>query len=87
MAQVRAFSVPGVRMNILSGDHGPPHIHACRDGDWSAKIYIQASRTEMIRNVKPADARIKSSDRHAICEGIEAHRIELLGEWENCQGE
>jgi hypothetical protein len=26
MATVRAFSIPGVRLIIYSGDHNPPHL-------------------------------------------------------------
>ena len=85
MAQVRAFAVPGVKMCIPSGDHGPPHIHARRPGEWAAKVYILADRDQMIELLRPRDATIKATDRTAIIAGVEAHRPELLQEWQDCQ--
>lgn len=85
MAQVKAFKVDGVRMMIYSGDHNPPHFHASRPGEWSAKVYFQKPREAMFDNVKPKGAKIRPADRGAIVEGAEESRISLLREWEAAQ--
>lgn len=82
MAQVHAFAVAGIKMSFPSGDHGPPHIHAQRPGEWAAKVYIQTQEIEIIR---PPDAKIKAADRKAIIEGVVAYGAELLQQWEDCQ--
>ena len=85
MASVRAFSVPGVRLIIHSGDHGPPHIHARKPGDWEARIYILEGDAAMIELRTPPDARMRGTDRRAIIEGVRTYRNELLMEWEAAQ--
>lgn len=85
MAQVKAFKVDGVRMIFHSGDHEPPHFHARRGSDWSARVFFQRNAAEMFDEVKPPGAKIRPADRKTIVEGVEAHRPELLKEWEACQ--
>lgn len=87
MARVKAFKIGGIDMWIPSGDHEPPHLHARRPGEWSAKVYIEAPQREMIGLLRPPNATIKGKERKAIIEAVESHRAELLQEWEICQGE
>jgi len=87
MATVRAFSVPGVRMIVYSGDHEPPHLHARKLGHWEVKVYILEADAAMIQSLKPPDARMSRTDRRAIVEGVGRHRLELLTEWEAAQTE
>ena len=84
MARLHAFDVHGVEMWIPSGDHEPPHFHARRPGEWTAKVYIQRAKGRMIE-VKHGT--IRRTHRTAIEAGVEEHRAELLEEWENCHGE
>lgn len=76
--------MPGVRMIFYSGDHDPPHFHASRPGDWSAKVHFLEDRARMFRDIRPKNATINPPDRRAIIEGVEEHREELLKEWEAC---
>lgn len=85
MAEVEAFKVAGVRMFIPSGDHGPPHFHARRPGQWKARVFFMEAEARLFQDVKPPNARIGSSDRKAIIKGIRDHRKALLMEWEACQ--
>jgi hypothetical protein len=85
MAKFEAFTIPGIHLTIPSGDHEPPHLHARKPGEWSAKVYIQASRSNMIELIRPPGATIKGRDRRAIIDAVETHRAELLAEWEECQ--
>lgn len=85
MAQVKAFTVPGVRMIFPSGDHEPPHFHAGRPGVWKAKVFFLNGRDDMFANIKPPGAIVRPADRRAIIEGAQAHRADLLVEWEACQ--
>lgn len=87
MAQVKALSVPGIRMWFPSGDHQPPHFHADRPGQWHAVVYILEGAGRMIELKRPPDAKIRSGDRRRIVAGVEANREALLQEWEACQGD
>lgn len=87
MARVKAFEIGGIDLWIPSGDHEPPHLHARRPGEWSAKVYIKLPAGEMIELLRPPNATMKRSERKAIVEAVESHRAELLKEWEVCHGE
>jgi hypothetical protein len=87
MARVRAFSVPGVRLVIYSGDHEPPHLHARKPGHWEAKVYFLESEVRMIELVRPPDAKMSRADRRRIIAGVRMHRPGLLAEWEAAQAD
>ena len=87
MATIRAFSVPGVRLIIYSGDHEPPHIHARKPGHWEARVYILEADAAMVQLSRPPDAKMSRADRRAIITGVTAHRPELLAEWEAAQAD
>ncbi len=87
MAAAKAFGVAGLRLWICSGDHEPPHFHARKPGDWCIRVYFLEDRSRMIEIVGPPDARMSRSDRRALVEGAETHRLALLVEWESCQAE
>lgn len=72
-------------MIFHSGDHDPPHFHARRGDDWSARVFFLEARDRMFDNIKPQGATIRPPDRKAIIEGVKAHRLKLLEEWEACQ--
>ena len=59
MATVSYFTVPGIEMWIVSGDHEPPHFHARRRGEWSAKVLFLEGRDRMIRATRPPNARVR----------------------------
>ena len=73
-------------MVFLSGDHGPPHFHAERAGEWRAKVYFLEPAVQMLELIGPPGATIKGADRNAIIKGVEKHRNVLLEEWEQSQG-
>lgn len=85
MAGVRCFQVYGIQMWIPSGDHEPPHFHARKRGHWSARVFFLEEAGQMIRDVRPGNAKIGGGDRKAIVRGVEEHRDKLLEEWERCQ--
>ena len=87
MARVRAFNVDGIEMLIYSGDHDPPHLHARKPGEWTARVYIQEEESKMIQLLRPLDAKIRGRDRRAIIKGLRENRVSLLQEWEACQEE
>lgn len=72
-------------MWFYTGDHHPPHFHARRGGDWEVRVFIQADKDSMIEIIRPPNAKIKGPDRNALIAKVEAHRGELLTEWEACQ--
>ena len=80
MARVTCFQVPGIRMLIPSGDHRPPHFHASRPGEWSAKVFFLEPADQMIQAIRPLDATIRGRDRRTIVRGVEANRQALLEE-------
>jgi uncharacterized protein DUF4160 len=83
MARVKAFEIGGVRMTFPSGDHGPPHFHARRAGDWAARVFLLESPDRMIALQW---GKMEGNDRKAMIRGVEEHRDELLQEFEACQG-
>jgi hypothetical protein len=86
MTKVACFSVTGIEMWIPSGDHEPPHFHARKPGEWSARVYFLEAPGEMIRRKRPRHARIRGNDRKALVTGAAANRTALLAEWQRCQG-
>ena len=85
MARVDCFRAPGIQMWMNSGDHEPPHFHPRKAGHWSARVFFLDSRARMIQDLRPPGARMKGTTRRAIIAGVEAHRADLLRQWEACQ--
>ena len=48
MGQVECISVPGLRLWFNSLDHGPPHFHALRPGEWEIRVFFRTSTDECL---------------------------------------
>ena len=87
MAKVTAFELAGLDLWFNSDDHLPPHFHAEKIGDWEIKVHFLRGRDEMFEVVWPENPKKKSgkprkADLREIGEAAEAHRGELLEQWQ-----
>jgi hypothetical protein len=84
MADLICFTIPGLKLWFYPNDHEPPHFHAKRKGEWEFKILFLEGRGGMFELVWAATKKkqMSKNDREALCERVEAHRLELLREWE-----
>ena len=78
---MRCLSLPGIECVFHSLDHGPPHFHAIRRGEWECRVFFGVGRTEMLE-VKWQKGRMRARHARAVLEAAERHRAELLVEWE-----
>ena len=80
--KVEAFKVDGIECWFWSHDHRSPHFNAKRKGQWCVKVRFLLPRHEMLERAKGPRGRIRAADRKVLCDMAEAHRAELLAEWE-----
>ena len=81
MPTMRAFHIAGLKMWFWSLDHEPPHFHAKRRGEWEVKVYFLRQPSEMIE-VEWADKVPSSRSLKELVSLAEAHRVDLLAQWE-----
>jgi len=87
VAKLRAFELPGYDAWFNSADHLPPHFHVEKPGEWEIKVVFRKDRSEMFETVWPKNpkrkgAKPKPAELAHIAEKVEAHRAELLEQWE-----
>ena len=82
MGKVEAFEIDGISCWYYSNDHRPPHFNAKRRGLWCYKVFFLHPRSRMLERDSGPRRRIRAQDRRALCDKAEAHREELLREWE-----
>lgn len=88
MAKVEAFELHGYDLWFNSDDHLPPHFHVEKKGGaWEIKVHFLREPDEMCEVVWPKTPKKKGqkpqkSEVRVIAEAAEAHRAELLEEWE-----
>jgi len=87
VARVRAFELSGYDLWFNSDDHLPPHFHVEKTGQWEITVRFLRDRSEMFTVVWPKNPKKKrnlprKAELRAIAEAAEAHRAELLREWE-----
>jgi hypothetical protein len=83
MAKLECFSIAGVQLLFYSNDHGPPHFHAKRSGEWEYRVKFllgEGDMFELVRTTKKAQ--MSKADRELLRTKVEAHRFEILREWE-----
>lgn len=85
MAVVRAIHVDGLKMWFYSDDHEPPHFHAKRQGEWEVKVHFLLAPEDMVELVW-AETTLPRRSLQRLRRLAEAHRIELLREWEQIHG-
>lgn len=86
MPELRAFTISGVKLWFYTNDHGSPHFHARRDRKWEVKVHFQSPRDNMIE-VKWQRRALDLGTIGEITRRSEQHRLELLEEWEEAQGD
>ncbi len=83
MANLTCFSIAGIKLWFYSSDHEPPHFHAKRRGEWEYKVLFLEAPENMLELVwAKKKKRISKADRELLENAIEAHRFDILREWE-----
>ena len=84
MGQVDCCSVPGLDLFFHSDDHGPPHVHVRRPGQWEIRVSLLLTTADRLEYTvkwpsKPSglNRRVRRKIRTAMVE----HREALLKEW------
>ncbi len=87
MGRVDAFAIGGLDLWFNSHDHGPPHFHARRPGEWEVRVYFLFCTENVLDfDVKwgrePPRIHIQK-----LLHQVATKRAELLEEWERkvCQ--
>ncbi len=80
MGKADAFQIEGLDLWFNSSDHKPPHFHVEKASAWEVRVYFMRGPSEMI-DVK-CGTEPSGRDRRSMTKLAEAHRIELLIEWE-----
>jgi len=81
MAELKCFSIAGVKLWFWSNDHEPPHFHAKVSGDWEVAVYFLELEEHMLE-VKWRKRAMSAQHRKALLRMAAAHRMELLQEGE-----
>lgn len=84
MSDVDAFALPGIKCWFHSNDHGPPHFHAKRSGQWECRVKFLLASDQMLERIKRPGlrGRMSAADRNALCAAAAANREALLEEFE-----
>lgn len=78
MAKVDCFDIPGLECWFWSNDHGPPHFHAKRAGEWEIRVnFLEDEMFERVWGNRPGRGTLQALKRLVI-----ANRAALLVEWE-----
>ena len=83
MPRVACFAAAGIELWFNSNDHLPPHFHAEKLREWAVRVFFLREPQEMFEVVYSNRRRRPSrSDVKEIVRQAEAHRVELLEQWE-----
>src|SRR5436305_5986570 len=83
MANLRCFSIAGMKLWFYPNDHEPPHFHAKRKGEWEMKVLFLQPSGQMFEVVWAGKKKqMSKADREVLLRMVEAHRFELLREWD-----
>jgi len=81
--RVACFAAAGIELWFNSNDHLPPHFHAEKLREWEVRVFFLREPQEMFEVVYSNRRRRPSrSDVKEIVRQAEAHRVELLEQWE-----
>jgi hypothetical protein len=81
--KVACFAVAGVELWFNSNDHLPPHFHAEKVREWQVRVFFIEGARGMFEVVySNRKNRPSKSDLKEIVQLTEAHRAELLAQWE-----
>ncbi len=84
MGRVECINIPGLELLFYSGDHGPPHFHAKRKGEWEIRVFfLWSTNVEMKYNVKWPKGSAGPSSRvvRLLHRQVMMNQIQLTGEW------
>lgn len=84
MGKLDAFKIPGLYLYFLSSDHRPPHFHVHRRGEWEIRVYfLECTRRKLHYDIKWLKVPESSINGYVseILSMTLAHRVALLGEW------
>jgi hypothetical protein len=79
MGRVDAFSLPGCRCFFWSDDHGPPHFHVLKSGDWEVRVFFQEEPA--IVEVQWERDRFPGRIERELLNLVAEHRQALWTEW------
>ena len=85
MGKVECCSVSGLDLFFHSDDHGPPHVHVRRPGEWEVRVdLILTTRDHLESSIKwpPQFTGPRGRWREEIIGTVVAHRAALLEEWD-----
>ena len=83
MPKAACFSLGGIELWFNSNDHLPPHFHAEKPREWEVRVFFLRDAHAMIEIVFSNRARRPSkADLKELVQLTEAHREELLVQWE-----
>jgi len=83
MAKLESFAIEGIEMWFYSHDHSPPHFHARRRGQWETRVnFLESSTGGMFTVVHLKVKQLPRADTKLLEEMVNAHRAELLSEWQ-----
>lgn len=85
MGRVDCCSVPGLDLFFHSDDHGPPHVHVRRPGEWEIRVDLLLTGSDWLEySVKwpRSFAGPKSKMERTIRDMVVQYREALLEEWD-----
>ena len=82
LGKVESFAIGGLDLWFNSHDHGPPHFHVRRPGEWEIRVYFlsgteNALDFDMKWGREPSRTYIRTFTHHVVTK-----RAALLEEWE-----
>lgn len=89
MGKVTSFEIAWLDLRFFSLDHGPPHFHAIKTGEWDIRVFFTTCTTDHLDyNMKWPKTSAKSSggptssECRQILGQVLIHRIALQAEWD-----
>jgi hypothetical protein len=75
---VRAYTLPGLRLQFHSNDHDPPHFHAEKTGCWEVRVFFLEEGWAMI---EPVFGEPRRSELKKLLAEAQSNAVALLDEW------
>lgn len=82
VGRVEAFAIEGLTLWFWSHDHGPPHFHIKRLGEWELRVYFLETTAEALAYEMKWGARPNTRLLNRIAREVADHMEVLLAEWE-----
>jgi hypothetical protein len=85
VGKVECCSLPGLELYFHSGDHGPPHVHVLRPGEWEIRVDLLLTtedHLDFLVKWPPGFTGPRKRLRARIRALVVSHRWALLEEWD-----